>query len=371
MALAEARLAGRLRQAVFHPDKFLISPSRTIGEAIALIDSNSAGIALVVDAAQRLIGTVTDGDIRRAMLRNTPLESPVEALLERPSNSPHQAPLTAPVGTTASELLALMARHELRHIPLLDDAGRVVNIAIFEHLSQRAERPVRAVVMAGGRGTRLQPLTLEMPKPMLPIGDRPLMERLVGSIRDAGISSVHIATHFRPEKIREHFGTGASLGVELNYLAEDQPLGTAGALRLVQPGPEPLLVVNGDILTNVNFRTLIRFHEEAKALLTVGVRSYEISVPYGVIETAGAFVTRIVEKPTYRYFVNAGIYVVEPAAIARIPEDRHFDMTDLIESLITQGDRVASFPVREYWLDIGRHEDYERAQRDHESGALG
>src|SRR5260370_29164658 len=206
---------------------------------------------------------------------------------------------------------------------------------------------------------------------MLPIGDQPLMERLVRDIRDAGIRRVHEPTHYRPEKIHEHFGSGADLDVDLAYVAEEQPLGTAGALRLVVPGPEPLLVVNGDILTKVNFRALIRFHEESGASLTVGVRSYEIKVPYGVVETENSLVTRIVEKPTYRHFVNAGLYVVEPRAIAFIPEGRRFDMTDLIERLVAAGERVASFPVREYWLDIGRHEDYERAQRDHDSGALG
>jgi dTDP-glucose pyrophosphorylase len=356
---------------MFEPRKFLIAPDRTIADAIALIDANSAGIVLVVDGDERFVGTVTDGDVRRALLHHLSLETPVRKLLERPAGSPHAGPVTAPSGTPTSDLLVLMRRHALRQIPILDGAARVVDLAILEHLALGDSRPVRAVVMAGGYGTRLAPLTLETPKPMLPIGDQPLMERLVRDIRDAGIRQVHVTTHYRPEKIHEHFGSGADLDVDLAYVTEEAPLGTAGALRLVEPGPEPLLVVNGDILTKVNFRALIRFHEESGACLTVGVRSYEIKVPYGVVETRNSLVTGIVEKPTYRHFVNAGLYVVEPRAIAFIPEGKRFDMTDLIERLIAAGERVASFPVREYWLDIGRHEDYERAQRDHDSGALG
>lgn len=355
---------------MFEPGKFLIAPDRTISEAIRLIDGNSAGIALVVDAERRLIGTVTDGDVRRAMLRHEPLDSTLQTLLKRPAEAPHRAPVAAPVGTTATELLVLMKRHGLRHVPLLDGDGRVADLARLDQLALEEPLPVRAVVMAGGLGKRLAPLTQDTPKPMLPVGDRPLMEHLLLNIRDAGIHQVHVTTHFRPEKIREHFGAGEGLGVDLSYVTEDQPLGTAGALRLLKPGPEPLLVVNGDILTKVNFRSLIRFHTESGALLTIGVRSYEINVPYGVVEAEGSHVTRIDEKPVYRHFVNAGIYVIEPAAIRHIPEGRRFDMTDLIDALLVAKEHVGSFPLREYWLDIGRPEDYERAQRDHDRGAL-
>jgi dTDP-glucose pyrophosphorylase len=355
---------------VFERDKFLIAPERTIAEAVALIDRNSAGIVLVATGDGRFLGTVTDGDVRRAMLRRERLDAPVATLLTRPAGTPHQSPVTAPAGTSADALLDMMQQHGIRQIPLLDADGRVADLALLEQLTLGETRAVRAVVMAGGFGKRLAPLTAETPKPMLPVGDRPLMERLVRDIRNAGIRKVHITTHFRPEKIHDHFGRGDALDVELGYVTEEQPLGTAGALRLVEPSTEPLLVINGDILTKVNFQALIRFHEESDAALTVGVRSYEIAVPYGVVETEHSLVTRIVEKPTYRHFVNAGIYVVEPRAVQHIPSGRRFDMTDLIAALLATGDRVASFPVREYWLDIGRPEDYEQAQRDHATGAL-
>ena len=355
---------------VFEPDKFLVGADWSIAQAIRLIDDNSAGIALVVDADKRLIGTVTDGDIRRAMLRHESLDAPVSVVLQRPADSPYPHPVTAPIGTGPAELLALMTLHELRHIPLIDAERHVVDLALRDQLAVDETIVARAVVMAGGKGTRLAPLTRETPKPMLPVGDRPLMERLVGSLRDAGIVKMHVTTHFRPDKIREHFGDGGAHGIELSYVTEDEPLGTAGSLRLVAPGPEPLVVVNGDILTTVNFRALVRYHQDSAAVLTIGLRSYEVSVPYGVVESDGSRVVRIVEKPTYRYFVNAGIYVVEPAAIRHIPEGQRFDMTDLIDRLLAAGETVASFPLREYWLDIGRPEDYERAQRDYRAGTV-
>jgi dTDP-glucose pyrophosphorylase len=355
---------------MFDPEKFLIAPERTIAEVIQLIDSNSAGIAVVVDDNRRLLGTVTDGDVRRAMLRHESLDSSVSLLLKRPTDTPHPVPITAPLGTAVTELLALMKQHRLRQIPLLDAEQRVVDLAVRDNLAVDWPLEACAVVMAGGLGTRLAPLTRDMPKPMLPVGDRPLMERLVGGLRDAGIQRVHVTTHFRPDKIREYFGDGEALGIEISYVTEEEPLGTAGALRLVAPGPEPMVVVNGDILTNISFRTLIQYHEESRAMLTIGLRNYEISIPYGVIESIGTRISRIVEKPVYRYFVNAGIYVIERAALNHIPQGCRFDMTDLIDSLLAVGEPVVSFPLREYWLDIGRPEDYERAQRDHARGAF-
>jgi dTDP-glucose pyrophosphorylase/CBS domain-containing protein len=355
---------------VFEEDKFLVRLDWSIAQAIRLIDNNSAGIALIVDADKRLIGTVTDGDVRRAMLRHESLDAPVSVLLKGRGESSRPTPVTAPAGSSAADLLELMRLHEIRHIPVIDAERHVVDLALRDHLALDEPLQARAVVMAGGRGTRLAPLTSETPKPMLPVGDRPLMERLVGSLRTAGIRKMHVTTHFRPEKIREHFGDGEALGIELSYVTEVEPLGTAGSLRLVTPGPEPLVVVNGDILTTVNFRALIQYHQESAAILTIGLRSYEVSIPYGVVETEGSRVLRINEKPTYRYFVNAGIYVVEPAAIGHIPKDRRFDMTDLIDQLVASGEPVASFPLREYWLDVGRLEDYERAQRDIQAGTL-
>jgi len=202
------------------------------------------------------------------------------------------------------------------------------------------------------------------------MGGRPLLERIIEQIRDAGIRRVSITTHFQPEKITSHFEDGRAFGVELGYINEDVPLGTAGALALLPTPTDPLLVVNGDILTTVNFSAMLEFHREHGADLTIGVRRYEVEVPYGVVEGDGPLVTRLSEKPTYRFLVNAGIYVLDPSVHERIPRGRRFDMTDLISLLLSGGGTVVNFPIVEYWLDVGQRADYLRAEEDLRAGKL-
>ena len=224
--------------------------------------------------------------------------------------------------------------------------------------------------MAGGSGTRLRPLTEDLPKPMLPVGDRPLMEVIIDQLRQSGIGRVNITTHYLPEKITDYFGNGENFGVELNYVSEDRPLGTAGSLGLIDWPRETLLVINGDILTKVNFRAMLDYHQEHRADITVGVRKYDIQVPYGVVECEDQRVCRLREKPNLSFFVNAGIYMLEPSVNEHIPNGQHYDMTDLIERLIHKGRSVVSFPIVEYWLDIGEPSDYERAQKDMKNGGI-
>jgi NDP-sugar pyrophosphorylase family protein len=218
--------------------------------------------------------------------------------------------------------------------------------------------------MAGGYGTRLRPLTEKMPKPMLPVGKKPILEFIIKRLRKAGIRHVNISTHYQAEKITQHFGDGKALGVELNYLTEDRPLGTAGGIGLMKTSKEPILVINGDILTDVNFRAMLDFHREHKADMTVAVQKYDVQVSYGVVETEGFLVHKLTEKPNFLYLVNAGIYLLEPSVVSLIPKGKHFDMTDLIQKLLDTGRPVVSFPVREYWLDIGNHAEYNQAQGD-------
>jgi len=220
------------------------------------------------------------------------------------------------------------------------------------------------VIMAGGFGQRLRPLTEKLPKPMLPVGEKPVMELIIDQLRNAGIQKVNVTTHFKPDKIRDYFGDGRAFGVDLTYVSEESPLGTAGALSLIGEKNEPLLVINGDILTQVDFRTMLAFHREHGAEITVGVRQYDLQVPYGVIESDGTTVTGLHEKPMLNFFVNAGIYFLEPSVHELIPQGEHFDMTELINALLAKGRPVASFPIVEYWLDIGQHADYAKAQED-------
>jgi NDP-sugar pyrophosphorylase family protein len=210
----------------------------------------------------------------------------------------------------------------------------------------------------------LMPMTKNLPKPMLPVGGRPLLERIVVNLRDAGITRITLGTHYLPERIEEHFGDGSAFGVELRYVQEPRPLGTAGALGLM-PAPEHrLVVINGDILTGLDFRAMADFHAENGADLTVAVRSYRFQVAYGVVEAEGAQVTGLVEKPSFEFFINAGIYVLEPGVAGQVPRNRHYDMTQLIARLLRKRATVIRFPVREYWLDVGQPADYQKANED-------
>lgn len=345
-------------------ERLFASPQWSIRQVMAGIDRNAEGIALIVDGERRLLGTVTDGDIRRAILAGVDLDRSVQELLDRRPQVAHRGPVTALVGTPDATLIRLMSAHSLRHIPLLTPEGRVGSVALLSELVKEYELPLRAVVMAGGYGTRLRPLTEELPKPMLPIGNRPLLEVIIGQLRQAGIRRVNVTTHYKSELITQHFGDGRDFGVEIRYVKEDAPLGTAGALSLVEDADEPLLVINGDILTEVDFRAMLHFHREQRADMTVAVRQYEFRVPYGVVETQGTAVTRISEKPTLRHFINAGIYLLSPESRRCIPDGKVSDMPELINRLLTDGRRVVSFPVREYWLDIGQVEDYQQALAD-------
>jgi dTDP-glucose pyrophosphorylase len=341
-------------------DRVLIGPRQTLREALKCIDVGAEGIALVVDDQRKLLGTLTDGDLRRATLAGLDMGTEtVDSLLRS-----HGRPVTASLGTPASELMALMKKHSVRHVPLLDGEGRIEELALLRELALESGLPVTAVVMAGGKGTRMRPLTETVPKPMLPVGDRPVMEHVLEQLQKVGISRVSITTHYKPEAIENHFGDGRRFGVEIDYVKEDEPLGTAGALGLLKPPKGPLLVINGDVLTQVNFRSMLSYHVDNKADMTVGVRRFEMQVPYGVIEMEESQVVRLDEKPTYSVFINAGVYLIEPDVLSLISGDERLDATDLIARLIASRKTVVGFPIHEYWLDIGRPDDYARANRE-------
>jgi NDP-sugar pyrophosphorylase family protein len=281
---------------------------------------------------------------------------------------PNPFPVTAPAGAQESALLDLMQSRGVRQLPLTDLSGRVVDVVTLSDLLPEAPHPLQAIVMAGGQGTRLRPLTEDVPKPMLPVGGRPLMEHIIEQLRDVGVRKVNVATHYQSQKIVEHFGDGSSFGVEISYVNEETPLGTGGALGLMAPPEDPVLVINGDILTDVDFRSMQAFHREHDADMTVAVRRFEVQVPYGVVECTGPKLTGLREKPQISFFVNAGIYLLEPTVYQYVPANRHLNMTDLIKTLVSERKTVVSFPVREYWLDIGQHADYARAQEDAANG---
>lgn len=341
-----------------------VSTDSSIRRAIECIDRSREKVALVIDGQSRLLDIVTDGDVRRAMLAGKNLDSPITVLREQKATSGQHPPLTAPVGTSHSSLLRLMQESGVRQVPLLDKDGRVSELVTLAELFPNEDLPLRAVVMAGGYGTRLRPLTENLPKPMLPLGDRPLLERILDQLRQTGMRCVYLATHYKEAIIENHFGDGSAFGLEIKYLEEQSPQGTAGALSLMEPSQEPLLVINGDILTQVDFLSMLNFHKDHGADMTVAVKEHQVKLAYGVVEIDGVDITGISEKPALRHFINAGIYLLNPEMCQRIPTGQPYDMTDLIALLLAEKRKVVSFPIHESWLDIGQMEDYHRAQAE-------
>ncbi len=344
----------------------LVTQDASIRTTMEVIDRFAKGIAVVVDDAGHLLATVTDGDVRRAILCGVNLDQPVSRL-QKPNQS---RPVVTSERTPENELLALMEQHSIRQIPLLDESSRVCGLAVQHEILHQNELAVTGVIMAGGFGKRLMPLTEAVPKPMLPVNGRPLLERTLAKLRESGIRTVNVATHHLSQSIVEHFKDGSDFGVQLQYFQESEPRGTAGGLASMVSGTDPLLVINGDVLTNVDVRAMLDFHREHHASLTVGVRQYDIEVPFGVVETNGVQVTGIQEKPVLRHFINAGIYLLDREVCRLVPDDRRFDMTDLIAAVIESGGTVISFPVREYWIDIGLIEQYHKAELDVAAGIV-
>lgn len=342
----------------------MVRTTDTIREAMLRISIGLHGIVLVVDEENRLVATITDGDVRRAILAGISIDETVARLTTDHRNQKTRQPITMPVGTPKHVLLETLKTNIIRHLPLLDSEGRVADVIAIQDLLPDEDLPAKAVIMAGGFGERLRPLTDTMPKPMLPVDGRPLLERMVERLRRSGVSDIDVTTHYLPDKITDHFGDGSNFGVRMRYVPEEKPLGTAGSLRLLEECDEPLFVLNGDILTGVNFGDMLEFHRKRNSGLTVGVRQFEFEVPYGVIQAADGRVQELREKPKYEFLVNAGVYLLEPEVRKHIPPAGRFDMTDLIDLLLKRNEVIVSFPIVEYWLDIGRRDDFERAQHD-------
>jgi dTDP-glucose pyrophosphorylase/CBS domain-containing protein len=341
-----------------------VGQTASVEEAVAQMDVSRTGIVLVVNQERNLLGTITDGDVRRAVLAHIDLSQPVSVLLERKEGSVYAQPISAPQSAERSTFLSLMQQHAVRHLPIVDEAQRVVGLVTLDEFVPDEGPLLQAVIMAGGHGSRLRPLTDHTPKPMLPLGGRPLLEITLHQLRSAGIKRVNMTVHHQSEQIIDHFGNGKEFGVEIDYVTEERPLGTAGSLGLMEVPEETVLVINGDVLTQVDYRAMVKYHRRHQADLTLAVQRYNMQVPYGVIECEGAYVQRLAEKPVSNYLVNAGIYLLEPSVYQYIPSGESFDMTELIQRVLDENRPVAAFPIHEYWLDIGQVADYQRAQED-------
>ena len=334
----------------------VIASDCSIRDALAVIDQMRIGV--VVDQDGRLVGTVTDGDVRRGLLRSVSLDEPVTAVVNA---KPH----VAQAAMTRAEIAATPEAQTYRFIPVVDDNGRVVGLHGFVTSVSPQERTNAVVLMAGGLGKRLRPLTDDTPKPMLQIGARPLLETILLHIAEQGFRRFYFSVNYRAEMVKDHFGNGERWNVSVRYLEETQQMGTAGALSLLPERPtEPFVVMNGDLLTKVDIEHLLDYHNEHKSVATMCVREYDIQVPFGVLTIDGNRILGIEEKPTHKFFVNAGIYVFSPEVLDLIEEDEYLDMPSLFQRMVDLDMKTVAFPIREYWMDIGRIDDFRRANSE-------
>lgn len=340
-------------------EKVLVSPQTPIRDAIQKLDASALQIILVVDGNNRLLGTVTDGDIRRGILKGIPLTNPVEGIM-------NPQPNVARADESRENILAVMKRKGFHHMPLVNEQGILVGLGTLDELIHTRSRENWVVLMAGGLGSRLGPLTADCPKPMLKVGNKPLLETILENFIEYSFHRFYLSVNYKADVVKSYFGDGSRWGVEIRYLHEDQRLGTAGALNLLPEKPrEPLLVMNGDVLTKVNFSHLLDFHIKSGATATMCVREHDFQVPYGVVKIDKNRIVEIVEKPVQRFFVNAGIYAFTPDALDAIAPNAFFDMPTLFQKLIGEGRETVVFPIMEYWLDIGHMADYDRANGEY------
>ncbi|WP_417436000.1 nucleotidyltransferase family protein [Idiomarina abyssalis] len=336
----------------------VVAATVSVKEALQRLDREALRIVLVCDDSMRLLGVVTDGDIRRALLKGVGLEKEVQTIM-------NTSPTTVANSISRKDAIALMQSKSILAVPVVD-GDKLVGLQTLQQAksTQQYDNPV--FIMAGGFGTRLRPLTDDTPKPMLKVGERPILETLILNFIKSGFSNFYISTHYLPNVIKDYFGNGSKWNVNITYVHEENPLGTGGALGLLPENtPDlPLIMVNGDVLTNVDFERVLDFHVQNDALATMCVREYDYQIPYGVIVGDGERIISMEEKPVQRFFVNAGIYVIDPEVFKSVDKNRHIDMPTLLQDYLNKNEEVLMFPIHEYWLDIGRMDDFERAQLD-------
>ena len=337
----------------------VLQENSTVKEALKIIDSGAMKIALVIDKDKRLLGTLSDGDIRRGFLNNLGLEDSIESII-------FKNPTVCNIDDTKEKILEVALDKKVYQMPIVDNDGVLLGIEEVDELIKPRKKKNVVVLMVGGLGTRLRPLTNDTPKPLLKVGKKPIVETIIESFSKYGFKDFILSINYKSEMFEEYFGDGGKLGVNIEYIHEDKRLGTAGALSLMRDKLDSdFFVMNGDLLTNINFEHLLKYHQESDAKATMCVREYDFQVPYGVVEIEDGKIKTIEEKPVHKFFVSAGVYMLSPDTLKHIPEDTFYDMPTLFEKLIDMGDNTVSFPLREYWLDIGRIEEYEKANSEY------
>lgn len=344
-------------------ERTLIQPDVSIRRTIELIDENRIQIALVIEQDGVLVGTITDGDIRRGILNGINLSDPVSRIM-------NPSPITAPQGMLREDLLSLMTSHNIKQLPIIDDYGRVLELELLEELVHSTVLKENAVIiLAGGEGIRLRPLTDDTPKPLLHVGNQPVLEILLTQLFSYGFRNFKLSVNYMAQQIIDYFGDGSSRGITIQYLEEDHPLGTAGPLSLLKDINElSLLMINADLLTKVNYDHLLRFHEDGNYDITIGVKQHTSQIPYGVVTTHGTDVISFQEKPTDNKLINTGVYAINSKILSLVPHNAYLDMNELINKVIASEHlNVGAFLIHEYWKDIGNHHDYEQAQSEYDT----
>jgi dTDP-glucose pyrophosphorylase len=340
-------------------DNIVIGEQATVLDAIQAIDRGAVNLALVVGPERRLVATVTDGDTRRGILRGVGLEAPVSEVMRR-------NPLAVEEKDSRTAALKLMREHKISQVPVVDAQGRVIGLELIGEMIEPSSNDRWVVLMAGGRGDRLRPLTDTIPKPMLPIGGRPLLESIIRNLASQGFRKFFISVNYKREIIQNYFRDGRDFEVQIEYLVENEKLGTAGSLALLPSRPtKPFIVMNADLMTLVHFSSLLDFHEDHGADATVCVREYVTQSPFGVVKFDGVRLIGIEEKPKYSHMINAGIYVLGPEALDLIKPGEPCDMPTVCQAMIAKGSKVCVFPIRESWVDIGNKDDMEKARKEY------
>ncbi len=336
----------------------LVPLGSTIQQAIYSLETSSMQIVLAVSEGNKLAGTLTDGDIRRAFLKGLNLESVLDDVIQR-------NPLAVPPEISRDLVLQLMQINKIHQLPIVDQEGKVVGLHVWENIIAPKEIENMMLIMAGGKGTRLRPHTENCPKPMLEVGGKPMLQHIIEKAKSDGFKNFVISLNYLGHMVEEHFGDGSNYGVRINYLKEDEPLGTAGCLSLLSKIPElPFIVTNGDVLTDIHYNEFLDFHNRHEASATMAVRQYEIQNQFGVVRTRGVEIEGFEEKPVYRSHVNAGIYVLEPCALKQLKHQQHCDMPTLFERIKQNAGRTIVYPMHEPWLDVGRPTDLELARNN-------
>ena len=340
--------------------KIKISQYTTIKQAMKIISNGAIQIAIAVDKKGKLIGTLTDGDIRSGFLNGLNLNSPVKSII-------FKKPIIVKENFAKDKLMNLALSKKIYQIPVVDKNGKVQGIYVLDELINIKSKSNIVVIMAGGKGMRLRPLTNNIPKPMLKVGNKPILQILVEKFEHSGYKNFIICVNYKSKIIKDYFGDGKKFGVKIEYIHEKKRMGTVGAISLIKKKlQEPFFVINGDLLTNLNFEKLFDFHIKHNSKATMCVKEYNIDSPYGEVTINDKNILSIEEKPRHKVFVNAGVYLLDPKCINLIPK-KFYDMNTLFKKIIFKKYKTLSFPLEEYWLDIGRFDDYKKANLEYNS----